>query len=419
MWIILGVLLSFSALALEPFEKIKNVKILRVLPNNIVMLNRGLEDGIMRNDHAKLSNDTEGYSSRAICIRVSPDLSYWRLYRIPYAEAFSLDYVYTITGMADKEIPFPEASIRDQQQKIAEPDTDKKPEAGTDPFAVKRDLPEKLTERDLIQATGPEKRKLLVEKALNQDQMKRDLRDYQISVFASPFTRQSINEGESLRYGFRGGNVASKYRLLTQFEQQQTKLKDPVTNESVSTRSTFGQAQFVIHRLTNSISSLSLINYGSQRFSALATPKAHWQVGPIGFTWHMYESKTWEYLDLSYIPLYDTRDTEIMNADGSTSIDKTNGLRHGFRFGLKTRINERVALENLLWIRPFQDLASWEIEGDNLNIVNDLRLIFNLSGNFYFDYNLVFQKDKLWKTLSNLPETNTINSLNLRYDFDI
>lgn len=419
MWIILGVLLSFSALALEPFEKIKNVKILRVLPNNIVMLNRGLEDGIMRNDHAKLSNDTEGYSSRAICVRVSPDLSYWRLYRIPYAEAFSLDYVYTITGMADKEIPFPEASIRDHQVKIDDLDKAKRPDPGTDPFAVKRDLPEKLTERDLIQAVGPDKRKLFVEKALNQDQFKRDLRDYQISVFASPFTRQSINEGESLRYGFRGGNVASKYRLLTQFEQQQTKLKDPVTNESVSTRSTFGQAQFVIHRLSNSVSSLSLINYGSQRFSALATPKSHWQVGPIGFTWHMYESKTWEYLDLSYIPLYDIRNTEVMNADGSTSIDKKNGLRHGFRFGLKTRINERVALENLFWVRPFQDLASWKVEGDNLNIVNDLRLIFNLSGNFYFDYNLVFQKDKLWKTLSNLPETNTINSLNLRYDFDI
>ncbi|WP_408098101.1 hypothetical protein ACJVC5_04020 [Peredibacter sp. HCB2-198] len=419
MWIILGVLLSFSAFALEPFEKIKNVKILRVLPNNIVMLNRGLEDGILRNDHAKLSNDTEGYSSRAICIRAGTDVSYWRLYRIPNSEAFSLDYVYTISGMADREIPFPEATIRDHRAEIAELDQKPKQEAGPDPFTIKRDLPEKLTERDLIQATGPEKRKLFVEKALNQDQMKRDLEDYRISLYASPFTRQSINEGESLRYGFRGGNVASKYRLLTQFEQQQTKLKDPLTKESVSTRSTFGQAQFVIHRLTNSISSLSIVNYGSQRFSELATPKSHWQVGPIGFTWHMYESKTWEYLDLSYVPLYDIRNTEVMNADGSTSVTKKNGLRHGFRFALKTRINERVALENLLWVRPFQELDSWELKGDDLNMVNDLRLIFSLTDNFFFDYNFIYQKDKLWKTLSNLPETNTINSLNLRYDFDV
>ena len=271
----------------------------------------------------------------------------------------------------------------------------------------------------MIKAEGPERRKLFIEKALNKDQFQRDLKDYRVSLYASPFTRQSINEGESLRYGFRGGNIASKYRLLTQFEQQQTKLKDPVTKESVSTRSTTGQAQFVIHRLSSSLSSLSLINYNSQRFSEMATPKHHWQAGPLGFTWHIYESDTWEYMDLSYIPLYDIRSTEVMDETGKITTKEKNGLRHGFRFAFKTRINERVAFENLLWVKPFQELASWELEGDNLNLSNDLKLIFSLTDNLFFDYNFVYQKDKLWKTLSNLPENNTINSINVRYDFDI
>jgi hypothetical protein len=86
---------------------------------------------------------------------------------------------------------------------------------------------------------------------------------------------------------------------------------------------------------------------------------------------------------------------------------------------MKTRINERVAFENLLWVRPFQDITTWEIEEDNLNLVNDLKLVFSLTENLFFDYNLVFQRDKLWRTVSSLPETNTINSLNLRYDFDL
>jgi hypothetical protein len=419
MWIILGVLLSFSAFALEPFEKLKNVKILRVLPDNVVMLNRGVEDGVMRNDHAKLSNDTEGYSSRAICLKVSSDVSYWRIYRVPNAEAFSLDYIYTLSGMADQEIPFPPAKWRDGQQEIAGLDIKKTKDPGPDPFKIKSDLPEKLTERDLIKTVGPERRKLFIEQTLNRDQLERDLNNYKLSIYASPFTRQSINEGESLRYGFRGGNVASKYRLLTQFEQQQTRLKDPLTREEVSTRSTTGQVQFVIHHLTATTSSLSLINYNSQRFSKLGTPKAHWQVGPVGFTWHLHDSKNWEYIDLSYVPLYDMRTTDIVQKDGSVKAEKVNGLRHGFRFGMKTKINERVAFENLLWVRPYQDIASWKIEGDNLNLVNDLKLIFSLTENLFFDYNLVFQKDKLWKTLSGLPETNTINSLNVRYDFNI
>lgn len=418
MWIILGVLLSFSALALEPFEKLKNVKILRVLPNNIVMLNRGIEDGILRNDHAKLTNDTEGYSSRAICLKVSSDLSYWRIYRVPNSEAFSLDYVYTLAGMADQEIPFPQAKWRDAEQEISGLEPKKKTELGPDPFLVKSDLPERLTERDLIQTVGPEKRKLFIEQTLNRDQLQRDLKDYRISLYASPFTRQSINEGESLRYGFRGGNIAAKYRLLTQFEQQQTRLKDPLTREEVSTRNTFGQAQFIINSLSANTSSLSLINYNSQRFSKLGTPKDHWQFGPVGLTWHLYESKTWEYLDLSYVPLYDSRTTEILQDDGTVKTEKETGLRHGFRFGMKTRINEKVAFENLLWVRPFQDIASWKIEDDNMNLVNDLKLIFTLTDNLFFDYNLVYQKDKLWKTLSGLPESNTINSLNVRYDFD-
>lgn len=409
--------LSYSALALEPFERLKNVKILKTLPGNIVLLDRGIEDGIIRNDHIKLSNEAEGYASRAVCVRAAAATSYWKLYRVPHTEAFSKDYVYTIVGYADQEIPTQIAGIRDTNVEIIE--EEKKKEAGSDPFLVTKDLPEHLTERDLIEATGPDQRKLFIEQALDKDRLKRDLTDYRFSVYASPYTRQSINEGESLRYGLRGGNIASKYRLHTQFERQQTRLKDPLTQESVATRSTTAQTQFIIKELKPDMSTLSIINYQSTSFSQLGTPNAHWQIGPLGFTWHFYESKTWEYMDLSYVPLYDIRQTDIIERNGRVGEVKENGLRHGFRFAMKSRINERVAFENHLWVRPYQNLSTWQIEGDNLNLVNDLKLIFNLSGNLYFDYNFVYQKDKLWKTLNNLPEVNAINSLNVRYDFDI
>lgn len=417
MWIILGMFFSYSAFALEPFEKLGGVKILRALPGNIVLLNRGLEDGLQRNDHIKISSETQGFSSRGICLKTSNESSYWKLYRVPYSEAFSQDMTYTISGLADREIPLPQANLRDIEHDI--PGPKKKVAAGPDPFAVKRDLPEKLTERDLLEATGPERRQLFIEQTLNRDQLRRDLEDYRISLYASPFVRQSINQGESLRYGFRGGNIASKYRLLTQFEQQQSKLRDPVTKDTVSTRSTSGQVQFVVHRLSPSLSSLTLANYNSYRFSKFATPKSHWQFGPIGFTWHLFENRTWEYFDLSYVPLYDIRETEVPRLNRDPDIDRQTGFRHGFRLATKTRINERVAFENLLWVRPHQNLATWEVDTRDLNLVNDLKLIFNLTEKLFFDYNLVYQKDKLWKTLSGLPESNVINSLNVRYDIDL
>jgi len=418
MWIILGIILSFSALALESFDKLGNVKILKVLPNNIVMINRGLEDGILRHDHAKISHELNGYSSRAICLKASSDLSYWKIYRVPHSEAFSMDNVYVLSGISDKEIPKRMGQWIENEGEFVEPKEKVKSVTGTDPFSLSNDLPEKLTERDLIEPVGLDRRKLYVEQSWNQEQLKKDLSSYNLSVFASPFMRQSINQAESLRYGFKGGNLASKYRLLTQFEQQQTQIKDPLTKETVRTRGTNGQLQFVIHHLTPSLSSLSLINYNSQQFSDLGTPSAHWQVGVLGFTWHMHDSKTWEYMDFSYIPLYDIRKTDVMN-NGQVSQDSKSGLRHGFRFGVKSRINERVAFENLLWVRPYQDLASWMIETDNLNLSNDLKFIVSLTNNLFFDYNLIYQKDKIWKTKSGLPDSNTINSLNLRYDFSL
>jgi hypothetical protein len=417
MWIILF-FLALTASALEPFERLKNVKILKTFKGNIVQIDRGIEDGILRNDHIKLVNDSEGFASRALCIKTNATTSHWKLYRLPHAEAFSKDYTYTIIGSADSEIPENIQKLRETTVEI--PALPKIEKLDTpDPFEISRDLPEKLTERDLIKTPDHEKKKLFVEEIFDSTRMKRELSTYHFSLYASPFTRQSINDGESLRYGFRGSNPASKYRLLTQFEKQQTKLKDPVTQESVATSSTNAQVQFIIHRLTETTSSLSLVNYQSTRFSSIGTPKSHLQVGPVGFTWHLFESKNWEYVDLSYVPLYDIRETEIIDPTGNVERVKTNGLRHGLRLGMKTQINERVAFENLLWVRPFQDLSTWRIEGDNLNLVNDLKIIFNLSGNFFFDYNLVYQKDKLWKTLNNLSETNIINSLNFRYDFDL
>lgn len=417
MWLILGILLSSSVFALETFEEIKNVKILKVLPRNVVLLNRGLEDGINKNEHVKIVNVTEGFSSRAICLKAGYETSYWQLYRIPNSEAFSQNYSYTLVGIEENEIPAKVARVRDEIYEFEE--EKKRADPGPNPFLVKRDLPEKLSERDLIDTVGPEKRKLFIEQAINRDQLERDLRDYRVSFYASPFSKQSINEGENLRYGVRGGNIASKYRLLTHFEQQQSKLKDPLTEETVSTRSTTGQAQFIIHRITPGFSSLSLINYNSARFSRLATPKSHWQVGFIGATWHLFESDTWEHFDLSYLPLYDVRKTEVLRGDGSVDIVEKTGLRHGMRLAARAKINERVSFENTLWVKPFQELSSWELHTNDLNLSNDLKLIFSITDHLFFDYNLVYVKDRIWAKLSDLPESNTINSVNVRYDFEL
>lgn len=137
MWIILGVLFSSGVFALAPYENLKNVKILKFLPENIVVLDRGAEDGIQRHNHAKISHDEAGFGSRAICLMVYPEKSIWKIYRVPHSETFSLDYTYSLIGLADREIPKPQINIRDREFHF---DEKKESESST----IKSDLPEKI-----------------------------------------------------------------------------------------------------------------------------------------------------------------------------------------------------------------------------------------------------------------------------------
>lgn len=412
MWIILvTILLTIkTALALAPGERLANAQILRILPDNIIQINRGFEDGLTVRSHVMLTHSSEGFISRALCIKASASTSYWRVYRVPNAEALSLDLNYTLIGIDHREVP--QEVEKRKVPKIEEAKVKKT-------RVVKNDLPERITEKDLLQITTPQRRKLFVEKNLNQDQLKRDLSQFRLSFYASPFAKQSINEAQSLRAGIRGENVSKKYKLITWLEHQQSKIEDPLTQESVSTKTTQGEAQFIIKDVTKNISTLSLLHYNSMFFSKLGTPDSHWLVGPIGLTWKIYESDTWSNVDFSYIPLFDMRTTDVIDPNGSTKKKKETGFRHGFRLNMKAKINERVHFENSLLVRPFQDLTSWEIDSQDLLISNDLKLSFSLTDKLFFDYNLIYMKDHIWKKISGLDDTNIINALNVRYDVDL
>lgn len=412
MWIILGFLFTIAqSYALSPGEKVPNTQIIRILNDNIIQLNRGFADGLTVKSHVMITHESEGFISRALCLKSTADTSYWRVYRIPNAEALSSDLNYTLVGIDYREIPH---DVETKKAPVIPAAVKKKEDS-----KVNYDLPERVTEHDLIRATTPQRRKLFIEKAIDKDQIKRDLSNYRLSFYASPFAKQSINEAESIRVGVRGENISRKYKLITQLEHQQSKIKDPVSNESVSTKNTQGKIEFVVKDLTKTISSLSLLQYNSMFFSKLGTPDAHWLVGPIGLTWKLYESDTWSNIDLSYIPLLDMRTTDMIDANQVVSQEKKSGLRHGFRLNMRAKINERVHLDNSLWVRPFHDLTTWELEGSNLLLNNDLKLSFSLTEKLFFDYNLIYMKDELWKKISGLKDTNIINSINVRYDLDL
>ena len=131
-------ILSLPAFAIDPLETLSNIRIKEVLPDNIVLLTRGTEDGIHKGDHARLVN-LEGYAARAVCLSSHLERSYWKLYRIVSAETISKDFVYKMIGMNLSEIPQSMLGLKDEIFVSPIKDVDE-----TKPATIKNDLPEKL-----------------------------------------------------------------------------------------------------------------------------------------------------------------------------------------------------------------------------------------------------------------------------------
>ena len=92
-----------NAFALESSDVFK-VSILKAYKNNYLVINRGLEDGIDKGDHIKLTN-TQGYIARAICVKTSMLLSNWKVYRVVRPELLSFDSIYKLKSINQSKVP--------------------------------------------------------------------------------------------------------------------------------------------------------------------------------------------------------------------------------------------------------------------------------------------------------------------------
>ena len=103
--ILLAIMLSSTTYALEFNDIINKLSVIKAYDDNYLVLNRGLEDGIIKGDHIKLTNEN-GYIARAICIKASMLLSHWKVYRVVNPELLSFDDYYVLKSMNQSDSPF-------------------------------------------------------------------------------------------------------------------------------------------------------------------------------------------------------------------------------------------------------------------------------------------------------------------------
>lgn len=88
-------ILPLFAHALEVDEKL-TVRIIKTSESRkTIMVNRGIEDGLVEGDHARFIV-TAGIVARAVCVRVSPTRSVWSVYRLVNADFIVNDSVMSL-----------------------------------------------------------------------------------------------------------------------------------------------------------------------------------------------------------------------------------------------------------------------------------------------------------------------------------
>lgn len=209
----LTVLLTANlAHALINNDKVYNTKLLKVQDDNIVVLSRGVEDGIEVGDHAKIINE-RGFIARSICVRAGMITSHWKIYRVVYPEKVSKDDNYTIIAINNSQIP----------EKYAEYKEDNYPEDYADftesellawgerpaETTTSYDLPDNLSDDPIL-----DEQKDFYARNFDGDQFMQDFQAWAISVGVNPFTLE-VNRGnsrmESTNYTAQVNNQGKKY----------------------------------------------------------------------------------------------------------------------------------------------------------------------------------------------------------------
>lgn len=386
-----------------------DVKILEFYPHNIIQLNRGLDDGIEISDHAKLVN-VEGFAARAMCLKASMNMSYWKIYRVVDKDLVSKDFSYQLVSINQSEA---DGNIKRNDTREFH-DHIKKKES-----SAKNDLP---TQVDLNDAKIFEPKESLSfwEENINHSVMKRELSHFDTEIFVSPYSRQSINNSQTMHYGMKIQNGGKKYSAYGGFDIYKSKMQDAETGTAVLAENTQANIGFEIKYMTPQWSAFTQTNFMKARYGQLRTPKELYLFGLVGFKRHLKENKVWKNVSISYIPLLEKRTMEFRKrslTETSIENDSSTGLRHGIRFEATVQIAERLTLSELLWVRPYHNLATWGIDFSNNLTQSEMKLSYELFSEFYLDYTYFYLDDSFLRDTSKISRSNSINSLEFRYHF--
>jgi len=418
-------LISANLLALEINDRMANVSVIKHYKGNVIVLNRGLEDAINKYDHIKLTN-TNGYIARAICVKSSMMLSYWKVYRVVNPELLSYDPSYTLNSMLQSELPPHMKRYVDKlvaknndseyfDDKIKDEDLKKQVELQQDrivKFDLVNDMKDEPYKKDM-----PTESEQFLNKNFDSKRLAKDLSTTKIRLFASPIRFQSEDQEKSSNYGAVVSNDGTKYGFDTFIQKTDEKTVNNFTKETVESSETLSRTNFTINNISKNFSYFAHVYYNSRTEGDVDYPESLLQVGFLGFMYHGEEDPKKRQFDIGYTPLLDYLKTDIKYPEEKSL--KENNLRHGLRIRANIPMTNKLSLNSLFWYKPLMDLGKFEMDWEDNKTYWRTSLRYSISEDFFVSYDYEYINDIRRKREFKRDEVNTINTLNLNYTISL
>lgn len=419
-FILLIFFISTNLFAVESTD-ILNVNVIKAYDNNILVINRGLEDGIYKADHIKLTNK-EGYIARAICIKASMLISHWKVYRVVRPELLSYDSEYKLTSMNQSEIPkdmqkFQKRSFKDKYTDFTDKDAKKSLEMQQERIA-NFDLPKDMEYDPLLKESRKSESEKFIEKNFDFKKMTDDLSSYHISIYSSPYSTESRTRQKQANYGIQVVNKGKKYQLAVEYARKENTKANQYTDEFISSEETNKSAQFLLREFSPDIDYVLSYQNRQAKIGDIINPKDHTMFAPLGFRFNLSNPKNEEKIYFTYLLIMDSYKFEY-NDNGVPTEESMDNIRHGLNLTYENQISEKAKFLLNAWYRPYMDLGKQEIDFENNLSDISATISWGLMRNLFAEYTFNYQNDINLSRYYDIKSVNQINTFNIRYNFDI
>jgi hypothetical protein len=418
--------------ALESSDRLR-VRIIKVYEKNVLVLNRGMEDGIFPKDHIKLTNP-DGFIARGVCIKSGMLSSHYKIYRVVRPELVSKDSGYKLTSINQSEMPkdiermYKEVDFTYYYEDWDEKDLQKQLKLQQKRLA-QYDLPEDTKNDPIIEDSKKTGLDRFVEKNFSRKQLAKDFETLYFTVYASPYSVQSLNNQQDLNYGVDVLNKGEKYDFAFDYNTMRRKMVNPFNKSEVDHSRKNYSATFEIKDFSESWNYVAMLRYDDSRYGGISNPREHTQLGLMGFKYISDYTANDDFTDFTYVFFLDQRKDDTIEpvivgtaVVGQKINQETNtNVRHGFRWRTRGYFDTQrtFAFDNELWWQPLMDLSRRELSFDDVDMYNRFRISLKASDKFFIDYENHYSYDINQKVHYGIEPTVITNVFNFRYMFEL